>query len=135
MTRRVQKTDSEWRQQLTEEQYKVTRCAGTEPAFSGSLWDNKADGKYLCVCCSAHLFDADGKYDSGTGWPSFHTVANEDAVAEQTDSGHGMVRTEVLCNNCGSHLGHVFPDGPSPSGQRYCLNSLSLDFRPAASQK
>lgn len=123
-------TDSEWRERLTPTQYHVLREAGTERAFSGALNDNKADGLYLCAACENPLFDSDDKYDSGSGWPSFTRPIGADAVADHADNSHGMRRVETRCARCDSHLGHVFPDGPPPTGQRYCMNSVSLDFRP-----
>jgi peptide-methionine (R)-S-oxide reductase len=119
-------TDTEWRSRLTAEQYEVTRKAGTERAFTGEYWDCHEDGTYVCVCCGASLFSSEHKFESGSGWPSFFQPAADAPVDEATDVGHGMVRTEVRCGNCGAHLGHVFPDGPHPTGQRYCINSASL---------
>ena len=126
----VVKSDEEWRAELTPEQYAVLRRAGTERAFSGKYWDCHDDGIYRCAACGAELFDAKTKFESGTGWPSFYEPAFADAVVTVDDRTHGMVRTEVRCRRCGSHLGHVFPDGPRPTGLRYCMNSAALDLRP-----
>ena len=122
--------DNQWREKLTAEEYRVCREKGTEPPFSGALCDNKRPGRYLCKCCGEELFRSDTKFDSGSGWPSFDSPAAEDAIRYETDKTHGMVRVEVMCDNCGSHLGHVFEDGPrETTGKRYCVNSLSLDFK------
>lgn len=123
------KTEEEWKQQLSEEQYSVLRESGTEPAFRNEYWDNHEDGTYSCAACGQELFSSDAKFDSGTGWPSFYQPLDEDLVAVEGDTSYGMVRDEAVCTNCGSHLGHVFPDGPEPTGLRYCMNSLSLQFK------
>ena len=127
---KVQKSDEEWKQSLTPEQYRVLRNQGTEPPFQNEFWNLKEDGNYHCVGCGTTLFASSTKFDSGTGWPSFFDPANSQMVGETTDVSHGMSRTEVHCNNCGGHLGHVFPDGPKPTGLRYCINSASLVFKP-----
>lgn len=130
MTEKITKTDEEWQEQLTPDQYHVARKAGTEPAFTGKYWKTKDKGTYHCVCCGAPLFSSDTKFDSGTGWPSFYQPVEDGAVEEETDRSYGMVRTEARCARCNAHLGHVFPDGPKPTGLRYCMNSASLDLKP-----
>ncbi|MCK0068579.1 MULTISPECIES: peptide-methionine (R)-S-oxide reductase MsrB [Kordiimonas] len=130
MTSDVTKTDEEWREELTPEEYQVCRCGGTEPPFSGKYWNTKDDGIYHCTACDAPLFDSETKYDSGSGWPSFWAGIESGAITEKRDTSHGMIRTEITCAKCDSHLGHVFPDGPQPTGLRYCTNSASLNLKP-----
>ena len=131
MADQVTKSEEEWRAELTPEQYDVLRRKGTERPFTGEYVNNKADGTYVCAGCGAELFSSGTKFESGTGWPSFTDPMHTEHVELHTDNSHGMVRTEVTCKACGGHLGHVFPDGPGPGGQRYCINSCSLDFKPA----
>jgi len=128
MADKVDKSDDDWRTQLTPEQYRVTREKGTEPAFTGEHNDNKKAGTYRCVCCGNELFISDDKFDSGSGWPSFTRPKDDGTVATETDTTHGMIRTEVTCSHCEAHLGHVFEDGPEETGLRYCINSCALDF-------
>ncbi|MEJ2211265.1 MAG: peptide-methionine (R)-S-oxide reductase MsrB [Anaerolineae bacterium] len=127
---KVNKTEEQWRQDLTSEEFKVLRLAGTEPPFTGKYYKHKGEGTYLCAACGQELFSSGTKYESGSGWPSFWAPVSGENVDEKRDISHGMIRTEVRCSRCGSHLGHVFEDGPRPTGQRYCINSVALDFEP-----
>lgn len=128
-TENTGKTDKQWKQELTPEQYKVLRDCGTEPAFTGEFYNHKEDGTYTCAACGAELFASDTKYDSGSGWPSFYAAIDKEAIKEVADNSYGMRRIEIKCAKCDSHLGHIFPDGPKPTGMRYCVNSVSLDFK------
>ncbi len=128
MNDETKKTDAEWRELLSHEQYQVCRCKGTEAPFTGKYDDFKGDGVFVCACCQEPLFSSDHKFNSGTGWPSFFQVISDEAVDREEDASLGMARVEVLCSNCHAHLGHMFPDGPEPTGLRYCINSISLDF-------
>jgi peptide-methionine (R)-S-oxide reductase len=130
MTEKIERTDEEWRKLLSPEEFHVLRQKGTERAFTGHYYKTKTPGTYVCAACGHELFSSDTKYESGSGWPSFFAPASPDAVATETDRSHGMTRTEAMCARCGSHLGHVFEDGPNPTGLRYCMNSVSLKLKP-----
>ena len=130
MTEKIKRSDEEWQKELTPEQFHITRKAGTEPAFTGKYYQTKDPGLYTCTCCGQPLFSSETKYESGSGWPSFYKPVSEGAVEEHSDTSYGMRRVEVRCSKCDAHLGHVFPDGPRPTGLRYCMNSASLNLKP-----
>jgi peptide-methionine (R)-S-oxide reductase len=134
MNDKIRKSDVDWRRELSDEQFHICRQKGTERPFTGKYYQTKTSGTYRCICCGEPLFRSDHKYDSGSGWPSFYQALGESAVETEEDHSHGMMRTEVHCRKCGSHLGHLFPDGPQPTGMRYCINSTSLDLEPDADQ-